>query len=778
MVKVKILIVEDNRIVAEDIKNNLQELGYIVSGIATSGEKAIEFVQLEHPDIAIMDIRLGKGMNGIEAATQFNEIYKIPVIYLTAHADEKTLAKAKLTEPYGYLVKPFEVEELKSAIEIAVYKHQVERKVRENRQWLQTTLTSIGDGVIATDVAGCVKFMNPVAENLTGWSQELAMGKPLVDIFHIVNEQTRAIVENPVQKVIETGKIVGLANHTVLISRDGSEIPIKDSGAPILLNDDELKGVVLVFQDDSESRKAENLLRQSKERLQLAMESAAEGSWEFDDQNREIRFDHLCFRILGFESADIPENTHQWWLDRIHPDDREKVESSLADIFNSTEDQLVFDYRIRNSNDAYLWLNSRAKIIAADDHNIDSKLILGIVRDISDRKLAQEEKERLQTQLRQAQKVEAVGTLAGGIAHDFNNILASVIGFTELSLDEAEKGSMLHENLCDILASGMRARDLVRQILMFSRHVECEFEAVNLNDLVSDSLKMMRATIPTYIEIQEQISNVPIAISGNASQINQIIINLCTNAFHAIADTNGYIKINLDSVHLEKGTRIHYADIPAGSYARIIIQDNGNGIDPDNIEKIFDPYFTTKDQDKGTGLGLSIVHGIVKSHNGQILVDSLAGHGTTFSVYLPLIKPQSEQQSNVIDSELPGGVEQILFVDDEPAIVKMQRQSLERKGYKVEIKTSAHEALDAVRDEPLKYDLVITDMAMPKMSGDKLACSIKEIRPEIRVILCTGYSEKIDRNMIQDMKLDGYLVKPVEKAKMLTTIREVLDLRG
>lgn len=775
MPEVRILIVEDNRIVAEDIKFSLEELGYQVCGIATSGEKALEFVKDTIPDLAIMDIRLGKGMNGIETATLFNRIYSIPVIYLTAHADEETLERAKLTEPFGYLVKPFEVEELKSAVEIAIYKHSVETKIKENRQWLQTTLTSIGDGVIATDVKGCVKFMNPVAETLTGWSQEDAMGLPLVDIFHIVNEQSREIVENPVQKVIETGQIVGLANHTVLISRDGREIPIKDSGAPILLDNDQLKGVVLVFQDDTEARAAENLLRQANERLLLAMESADEGSWGIDEKTRQMHFDPLCFKILGFDSP-ITDNPHQWWLNRIHQEDRQQVENWLEEITHTVKGQFNLDYRIADKDDNYLWLNSRANIIHADDYNTNSNLIIGIVRNITERKKEQQEKELLEAQLRQAQKVEAVGTLAGGIAHDFNNILASIIGFTELSLDETEKGSMLHENLCDILASGMRARDLVRQILMFSRHIECEFEDLNLNTLVTESLKMMRATIPTYIDIVEDVSDLPITILGNATQINQILVNLCTNGFHAISNTSGQLTIQLDTVTLADGTRTHLADIPPGSYARLTVEDSGKGIPPELIDKIFDPYFTTKDQDKGTGLGLSIVHGIVKAHSGNILVDSQQGEGTTFSVFLPLADQTTSDTKESPPTELPGGDEQILYVDDEPSIVKMGKQSLERKGYKVETKTSATEALNAVKAEPMKYDLVITDMAMPQMAGDELASSIKQIRPEIRVILCTGYSEKIDPVRAQELNLDRYLIKPVEQEKMLTAIREVLDL--
>ena len=263
MEKPKVLIVEDNRIVAEDLKLKLQRMGYGVTEVTTSGEQAIKSIETHLPDLILMDIRLGEGMNGIETATKLRQLHRFPIVYLTAHADDDTIARAKLTEPSGYIIKPFDQKELQSTIEIALYKHRIDQKVRESEEWLMTTLRSIGDGVIATDIEGCIKFMNPLAESLTGWPEADAIGKKLDTVFQIINENTRQTVENPVTKVLETGQVVGLANHTVLISRDGREIPIKDSGAPIMLHDDEKTGVVLVFQDDTKSRTAERQIRQS-----------------------------------------------------------------------------------------------------------------------------------------------------------------------------------------------------------------------------------------------------------------------------------------------------------------------------------------------------------------------------------------------------------------------------------------------------------------------------------------------------------------------------------
>ena len=775
MEKVKILVVEDNRIVAEDIKNNLEEMGYAVSGVATSGEKALVAAKEQLPDIAIMDIRLGNGMNGIDTASELRQNYQIPIIYLTAHADKETVSRAKKTEPYAYLVKPFDVEELQSAVEIAIYRHKMERKVRKSRQWLFTTLKSIGDGVIATDWQGRVKFMNPMAEKMTGWPQSDAVGKPLPEIFHIINEHTREIVEDPAAKVISTGQIIGLANHTLLIRRDGTEIPIKDSGAPIALKDGDNIGVVLVFQDDTESRTAEKRLRESKELLYLAMESANEGLWEWDAANDTMHFDDLCFKMLGFES-DIPNSDHhQWWMDRIHPDDTDKVQEAMTRMLAGNGDLTGIDYRIADKQGGYIWVTSRAKIIQRNQDRAPL-LIVGVQRNIHLRKKAEEEKVQLERKLRQSQKVEAIGTLAGGIAHDFNNILASVIGYTELAMDDAERDSILHQNLKEIMVAGLRARDLVRQILVFSRHADTQQKRIDINLLTKEAIKLMRATIPASIAIHDNLASEPLHIKANPSQIQQVIINLCTNAFHAMEEVGGTMRVELDDVRFEARVNLPFADIHPGRYACISVADSGHGIEPECLERIFDPYFTTKDLEKGTGLGLSIVNGIVHQHGGYITVDSRPGDGTIFKVYLPVSHDAPDKKAEEDMDQLPRGKgERILLVDDEPAIAKMHKQNLERLGYEVEISTDSGEALERFIAAPSKFDLLLTDMTMPQMTGDVLASRIREVQPAMPVILCTGFSEKINPHKCDDLNINCFLMKPIKKSKLAIAIRDALS---
>ena len=399
--------------------------------------------------------------------------------------------------------------------------------------------------------------------------------------------------------------------------------------------------------------------------------------------------------------------------------------------------------------------------------------VFAAARDITEFKRAEGEKGKLEDQLQQAQKTEAIGTLAGGIAHDFNNILTAVIGFTEIAAADAPQGSSLERNLQQVLKAGTRAKDLVKQILTFSRQTEQELRPVQVRLIAREALKLLRASLPTTIEIRQDIRS-DSAMLADPTQIHQILMNLCTNAGHAMQEKGGVLEVSLADVELGPDFTPGHPDISPGHYLKLTVSDTGHGMDPSTTERIFDPYFTTKDKGGGTGLGLSVVHGIVESCGGTITVYSEPGKGTVFHVYLPIIEREAEPEVDV-EEKLATGTERILFIDDEQLLVNMGRQMLESLGYKVVTRTSSFEALELFKKQRDKFDLVITDMTMPGMTGEELAKDVLKVRPDIPVLLCTGFSATMTEEKAKAIGIRAFIMKPFLRRDMAKIIRKVLD---
>lgn len=389
-----------------------------------------------------------------------------------------------------------------------------------------------------------------------------------------------------------------------------------------------------------------------------------------------------------------------------------------------------------------------------------------MVRDVT-RELA------LEKQLRQAQKMEAIGTLAAGIAHDFNNILWTVIGFTELAMDDLPEDSKSCANLRNVLLSGERAKDLVSQILSISRPDEQSRRPVDIRPILKETIKFLRSSIPSTIEIRVRIDSKIGHVVADPTQIHQVLMNLCTNAWHAIGTTPGVLELVLDQVELHA----RVGGLTPGPYARITVKDSGCGIPSGTIDRIFEPYFTTKERGEGTGLGLSVVHGIVNSHGGRIEVESRQNMGSTFRIYLPVLDGPHAEQEQPSEKVLPKGAESILFVDDEPSIVTMSEQILKRLGYQVMALSSSVAALDAFQDKPHDFDLLITDVTMPKLSGTQLIQKVREIRADIPVVLCTGYSELVSDDLSSHLGIQEVIMKPILKKEMAQAIRRALGGR-
>jgi signal transduction histidine kinase/ActR/RegA family two-component response regulator len=393
-------------------------------------------------------------------------------------------------------------------------------------------------------------------------------------------------------------------------------------------------------------------------------------------------------------------------------------------------------------------------------------------RQVEERTQALAESER---QMQQVLKLQAIGTLAGGIAHDFNNILFPIIGYTEITMDDVPADSPSRRNLEEILKAANRARELVQQILTFSRQNGRERKPIRVQAIVGEALRLLRASIPKTIDIRCDLDEDCNAIMGDPTQIHQVIMNLCTNAYQAMQETGGTLEIRLEQTQIGYEETVRRAGIKMGPHLLLTVRDEGVGMEPAVMDRIFEPYYTTKEPGKGTGLGLSVIHGIVKNHGGFITVESTAGKGSVFHVHLPTLDDVEADIEKTASGAKSGDNERILLLDDEPQIVAMEKKLLEKLGYRVTARTSSVEALETFARQPDQFDLVITDMTMPNMTGDQLARSIWDIRPGVPVILCTGYNEMMSEDKALAMGICKFILKPIEKDELALAIRSALN---
>ena len=403
-----------------------------------------------------------------------------------------------------------------------------------------------------------------------------------------------------------------------------------------------------------------------------------------------------------------------------------------------------------------------------------------IVSDVTDRVIAELERQKLEGQLRQAQKLEAIGTLAGGIAHDFNNILGAILGYAEMAKEDCRPGSYAARDVDQILAAGNRARDLVKQILAFSRQAEIEQIPLQPSTIIREAIKLLRSSFPSTIRIVEEVDRDAGLILADPTQIHQVLMNLCTNAFHAMEERGGTLGVALRRRAMAAADLSEVPDAVPGEYVQLVVSDTGPGIPPEIRDRIFDPYFTTKEQGKGTGLGLAIVHGITKNCSGFVLCRSVLGEGSEFIVHLPVHQQREVAPAAGVAARAPhtSGGERILFVDDEEMLVVMGRSMLERFGYKVTAATGSREALAVFREGPDQFDLVITDQTMPDMTGMELAGHFLKIRHDIPIILCTGYSNLVSEEKIRAAGIRALALKPLTKMELVDLIRTTLATDG
>jgi PAS domain S-box-containing protein len=502
--------------------------------------------------------------------------------------------------------------------------------------------------------------------------------------------------------------------------------------------------------------------RESEERFRAIFEHSAVGVAQIDTKTGQfLRINKKFCDIVGYTRDEMTAAT---FMKITHPDDLKTDLDNIEKLKAGKIREFTYEKRYFRKDGSIVWVN----LALSPMWDIDQKPTyhIAVIEDITERK-------RLESQLQQAHKMEAIGTLSGGIAHDFNNILGIIVGNTEIAMMDVPEWSPARGNLEEVRKACIRARDLVRQILAFSRMSTKELKPLRLSPIIKESLKLLRSSIPTTIEIRRNISSKSDTINADPTEINQILLNLCTNAAHAMREKGGILEVSLEDAEIdEEAVTLHHGLTP-GRYIRLTVSDTGNGIEPGIMERIFDPYFTTKEVGEGTGMGLAVAQGIIKNHGGALSVKSKPGEGATFYVFLPITEIESEGELETIES-LPKGNERILFVDDEKAMVDAVQPMLEHLGYKVTARTSSIEALEAFSNKQNAFDLVITDMTMPNMAGIDLTKELLKIRPDIPIILCTGYSEMIDKDKAKKLGISKFAMKPLVLSEIAVTIREVL----
>ncbi len=510
-------------------------------------------------------------------------------------------------------------------------------------------------------------------------------------------------------------------------------------------------------------------LQVSEEKYRNILETIEEAYFEVDLAGNFTFFNDSLCRISRYTRSELLGMHYKAYST---PDTARKLFEVFSRVHRTGKSAKAMDCEIvrRDGDKRHLELSASIVQDASGQH----VGFRGIVRDVTERIQAEKRNKMLEIQLRQSQKLEAIGTLAGGIAHDFNNILAAIIGYAELASLSSPEATGSKRHIREIMKAGHRARDLVKQILAFSRQNESQRIRMELASVVKEALKFLRASLPTTIEIRQNLDACGQIVQADPTQMHQVLMNLCTNAHHAMQQTGGVLEVSLrpfDLTERESGVR---ACLEPGLYLSLEVRDTGTGIDPQVLDRVFEPFYTTKGPGEGTGMGLAVVHGIVQSHGGTIEVYSKPGDGTTFQILLPCINGELQPDHDVT-ATLPSGRGRILFIDDEFPLTDLAQEILERLGYSVEPWTNPVEALEAFRAQPDAFNLVITDKTMPNMTGFDLAGELRKIRSDIPIILCTGFSDAGDSEKSEALGIARILMKPLSMHVLATAVREVLD---
>jgi len=907
---VRVLIVEDEALIAEELRERLSRLGVEVVDVVDTGPAAQRSAEQHRPDLVLMDIRLKGPMTGIEASEAIRGRLQIPIIFLTAHSDWETVLRAKRSDPFGYVLKPFQESDLVGTLEVALHRHSLERQLMERERWFSATLSSIGEGVIATDAEGIVTFLNPVAEALTQWSISDAIGLVIAEVFPLVDEGAGLPFENPVLQALRLRRIAHPDESAVLITHRGERTPVDISVAPIfaIRDHDKLLGAVVSFRDITQRKYAEEILRGSEERYRLLADNSSDTIWVMGLDGKFTYASPAVTNLCGYtqeEAIHIPlqdfltpdsvslihsiiaaalSPAARPWTNRVVELELKRkdattvwVESSIRAVRDahgdvialqgSTRDiserkqtvsklkesekrfRAIFDQTFQfigllttegavvKANRTALefagieetdvlgkpfwqtpwWTHSMALQHQLRDaieaaaagrfvrlevthpgpdgriHTVDFSLkpvrddeagitlLIAEGRDITERKQAEDmlrqseqERLRLEAQFLQAQKLEAVGRLAAGVAHDFNNLLTVINGYAEMLLTNKDVETKSRQMLSEVKAAGIRANRLTSQLLAFSRKQVMKPTIVDFGKLITESGRMLERLLGEDVVLMTSSAPGLWPVRVDQGMIEQVIVNLAVNARDAMP-LGGRLTIETSNVEISDGNGHATFELAPGRWVRLVVSDTGVGMDQATQQRVFEPFFTTKEQGKGTGLGLATVYGIVKQSDGVIQLESTVGKGSTFQLYFPAQVAASPTMAATAAEVMPRGIGTILVVEDDRGVRTLLSSLLHQCGYTVYEAASGEEAISLFMKETDAIQLVLTDVVMPGMTGRELAEKVRMLKPAVRLLFMSGYTDDaVMRRGILQGKVN-FLQKPFTTTMLAEKVRDLLS---
>ncbi|MDD2469174.1 MAG: PAS domain S-box protein [Desulfobulbus sp.] len=634
--------------------------------------------------------------------------------------------------------------------------------------WKNNILDVSAFGLLVVTDQRVITEVNKGFVEMFGYAPEEIIGCP-AEILHISPEMSHTFKEK-YWEITAQKKVVAV--EWQLKKKNGQILWCSFAGSALDMRDLR-KGVVWIIRDISERKHMELVLRESEERFRTLFEQSLDAIAIMDGFPPSFHYVNPAFvQLFGYSLEEIRQLRGERIWSIVYPEDLPHLQESLGKRMRGEETSARYEFRIVRKDREVRWVET----VGYRSQIGDKVFNQSIYRDITSRKQAEEQQRQLEVKLQQSQKMEAIGTLAGGIAHDFNNILSAILGYGEMVRDASPLGSANAHYIGKVLEAGQRASALVKQILAFSRQSQAERILVEPVHIVKEALKLLRPAIPSTIAIRQHFEVSDTKILADPTQIHQIVMNLCTNAFHAMEHSGGVLDVHLDLRTLAMDDLRQYPKAKPGEFVVLSVGDSGPGIPPHIRDKIFDPFFTTKEIGKGTGMGLAIVHGIVTTTGGFITCSSELKKGTVLQVFFPVVGDGTVFAPRPPVDDLPGGKERILLVDDEEMLADMCKVMLERLGYQVTACTSSTDALTLFLANPDQFDCVITDQTMPDMTGFDLARRILLTRPNVPVILCTGFSNLVDEELAKGYGIKGFVMKPMTKREIAFLLRTLLDV--